>query len=49
MLQARKRLRRAKVKRLLLREKIRKISKTQKVRRNVIPPMRIKVLKRTKS
>jgi len=49
MLQAHKRLKRPKVKRLFLKEKIRKINKTQKVTRNVIPPMRIKVLKRTKS
>lgn len=49
MLQAHKRLKRPQVKRLFLKEKIRKINKTQKVTRNVIPPMRIKVLKRTKS
>lgn len=49
MLQAHKRLKRPKVKRLFLKKKIRKINKTQKVTRNVIPPMRIKVLKRTKS
>ena len=49
MLQAHKRLKRPKVNRFLLREKISKISKTQKVRRKVIPPMIMKMLKMTKS